>query len=156
MSDDHSLKPLSVVKNIRVKNIKGDDKEVHGDAGARGLNPYEQGSILIDPTDAMENARRKLEQTGHSRFARVNASHRPDYEVSPDNDLQAQAGPKEHPYLDSQRFDGIDPSLNPAPDIGTEARREFDNERRNQEQEKQHRLGNMPTNSRRNTPEFKP
>ena len=78
MSDDHSLKPLSVVKNIRVKNIKGDDKEVHGDAGARGLNPYEQGSILIDPTDAMENARRKLEQTGHSRFARVNASDRPD------------------------------------------------------------------------------
>ena len=151
MTDKNTSKPLTLVRTIKLI-----EEEDEGSAGARELNPYEQGSILVDATDGMENARRKLEQSGHGRFAKVNASERPDYEVSNDNEMQAQAGPKEHPYLDSQRFDGIDPSLNPAPDIGTEARREFDNERRNQEQEKQHRLGNMPTNSRKNTPEFKP
>lgn len=153
MSDKLDGRGLTKVPNV-VSNSESQKKRGEG---ARALNPFQQGTILIEETKGMEDSRRQLEQRGHSQFARVNASDRqPSYEVSPDNDLAAQAGPKEHPYLDSQRFDGIDPSLNPAPDIGTEARREFDNERRNQEQEKQHRLGNMPTNSRRSTPEFKP
>ncbi len=126
--------------------------------GVGELNPFQQQSILVDETMAMENAQRQLEQQGHRRYGKVNARERQDYVVSADNSLeqQAQAGPKSHPFLDSQRYDGIDPDLNPAPDIGTDARREFDNERRNQEQEKQHRLGNMPTHSRRSAPEFKP
>lgn len=133
-----------------------EDEDEGGSEGIGRLNPFETQSILVDETTSMENGRRELEQRGHRRFATVHARERSDFEVSADNELAAQAGPKEHPFLSSQRFDGIDPSLNPAPDIGTEARREFDNERRNQEQEKQYRLGNMPTNSRKYTPEFKP
>ena len=126
--------------------------------GIGTLNPFEQHeSILIDETTSMENGRRQLEQKGHRRYGTVNGlKDRSEHQVSAENELGSQAGPKEHPFLSSQRFDGIDPSLNPAPDIGTEARREFDNERRNQEQEKQHRLGNMPSYSRNNTPEYKP
>ena len=144
MVDKHLLKPTRLVR----------DDESGEDIG--DLNPFNQQSILVEETTAMENGRRKLEQQGHRRVARVNARERHDIEASHDNELAAQAGPKEHPYLSSQRFDGIDPSLNPAPDIGTEARREFDNERRAQEQEKQYRLGNMPTYQQKSTPEYKP
>lgn len=152
MSDKKQDNHLSILPDKRLE----DEEDEGGSSGARALNPFEQGTILIEATEGMEDIRRQLEQRGHSQFARVNASDRtPNYEVSPDNDLTQEAGPKAHPFLDSQRFDGIDPSLNPAPDIGTSARTEFDNERRNQEQEKQYRLGNMPTNSNRNTPEFK-
>ena len=125
-------------KSTELKVIPGPLVDKGGSEGAGSLNPFQHESILVEETKSMENARRKLEQSGHRKYGQVNASERPDYEVSHDNELAAQAGPKEHPFLsDSQRFDGIDPSLNPAPDIGTEARREFDNEKRNQEQEKQ-------------------
>ena len=50
----------------------------------------------------------------------------------------------QHPSLDSQRFDGIDPNLNPEPPLNSEARREYDNEKREQEKEKLHRLGLLP------------
>lgn len=135
------------------------DENYNGGEGIGELNPFQQQSILVQETIAMENNRRLLEQQGHTKYGRVNARERSDHQNQAENQLenQAQAGPKEHPFLNaSQRFDGIDPNLNPAPDIGTEARREFDNERRNQEQEKQYRLGNMPTVQRRSTPEFKP
>ena len=142
-------------KHLTLNFEDGDDQ---GRDGVGTLNPFEQGgSILVDETVAMENNRRQLEQRGHRRYGTVHAGKdRSEHQHSAENELGATAGPKEHPYLDSQRFDGIDPSLSPAPDIGTEARREFDNERRNQEQEKQYRLGNMPTYSRKNTPEYKP
>ena len=39
---------------------------------------------------------------------------------------------------------GVDPNLNPEPPLNTEARREYDNQKREQEMEKQLRLGNMP------------
>jgi hypothetical protein len=103
----------------------------------------DDGSFLVDETRSMENQRRLQEQEGMRRFGRVNQRDRVDETASAGNEL-GHHGPKEHPFLQSQRFDGIDPSVSPAPDIGTDARREFDNELRNQEQEKQLRLGNMP------------
>ena len=42
--------------------------------------------------------------------------------------------------------------MNPEPALNTEARREFDNEKREQEKEKQLRLGNMPKFSTAPTP----
>lgn len=136
--------------------VNEDDEDDEGGADVGELNPFQQGSILIEETVAMENQRRVMEQQGHRKYGSVHARERHDMEMSAENELGATAGPKEHPYLSSQRFDGIDPSLNPAPDIGTEARREFDNERRNQEQEKQYRLGAMPTQKNRYTPDYKP
>jgi ssDNA-binding Zn-finger/Zn-ribbon topoisomerase 1 len=105
------------------------------------------GSILVDETETMERERRLAEQAGHRKRARVHArEHQERQEVRQQMALEGemQQNILQHPALNSQRFDGIDPSVNPEPTVNTEARREFDNERREQEKEKQLRLGNMP------------
>lgn len=103
-----------------------------------------ESSFLIAETKSMERKRRLAEQQGERRFASVKAREHPDEEmkVAPEGELQNNI--LQHPELDSQRFDGIDPNLNPEPPLNTEARREFDNEKREQDKEKQLRLGNMP------------
>jgi len=103
-------------------------------------------SMLVDETTEMDRKRRLIEQEGHRQIARVNErSHETrlaDREVA---ESTMQQGPLEHPLLaNNPRYDGVEPTLNPVPDLNTDARREFDNERREQEQEKQYRLGNMP------------
>jgi hypothetical protein len=107
--------------------------------------PKRSRSILIAETKAMERSRRMAEQQGERRLASVKArdhSSENDVQQSPEGELQNSI--LQHPALDSQRFDGIDPNLNPEPPLNTEARREYDNERREQDKEKQLRLGNMP------------
>ncbi len=145
--------------NCLSESDRGDKGVFEGGAswgeGSQGITPWGDKSILVEESKGMENGRRIKEQEGHRQYAKVNQRDRHDDNKHADNALQAQAGPKEHPYLkQSQRFDGIDPNLNPEPDIGTEARREYDNERREQEMEKQLRLGNMP--AFRTAPENKP
>ncbi|WP_419419140.1 IPT/TIG domain-containing protein [Legionella sp. D16C41] len=112
-------------------------------------------SILSDDTQTMDRKRRLLEQEGHRYWAKVHArEHRADEDKpAPEGELQNSI--RQHPWLDAQRFDGIDPNLNPEPPLNTAARREFDNERREQEMEKQLRLGNMPKFSTAPKPEFK-
>ncbi len=102
------------------------------------------GSYLAAETTEMDRQRRLAEQDGHRRLARVHARehHEQQQSVAPEGELQNNI--MQNPWLDSQRFDGIDPNLNPEPPLNSEARREFDNERREQEMEKQLRLGNMP------------
>ena len=103
-------------------------------------------SILVEDTETMDRERRLAEQDGHRKRARVNAREHHErvaqqaqaLENSYDNNIL------QHPALNNQRFDGVDPNVNPEPALNTEARREFDNERREQEMEKQLRLGNMP------------
>ncbi len=100
-------------------------------------------SILVDETETMEWDQRATEQQGHRRLAKVHAREHHEAEQSaPEGELQNSI--LQHPDLDNQRFDGIDPNVSPEPALNTEARREFDNERREQEKEKQLRLGNMP------------
>lgn len=101
-------------------------------------------SFLVAETKAMERKRRLAEQQGERQLAPVKAREHSTEEpkASPEGELQNSI--LQHPALDSQRFDGIDPNLNPEPPLNTEARREFDNEKREQEKEKQLRLGNMP------------
>nr|WP_242601952.1 hypothetical protein [Legionella yabuuchiae] len=101
-------------------------------------------SYLVDETRDMERSRRILEQQGHRRHARVNAREHAErhHDNAPEGELQNNI--LQNPWLDSQRFDGVDPNLNPEPPLNTEARREFDNQRREQELEKQLRLGHMP------------
>ncbi|NDH67651.1 MAG: hypothetical protein EBY22_07055 [Gammaproteobacteria bacterium] len=104
-------------------------------------------TYLSDDTATLDRQRRLIEQEGHRHYARVNArEHTP--EQSTQQNLAQEGGMQnnilQNPWLNSQRFDGIDPNLNPEPPLNTEARREFDNERREQEMEKQLRLGNMP------------
>jgi len=92
----------------------------------------------------MERERRINEQQGHRQLARVHAREHSEQlqQSGPEGELQNNI--LQHPELDNQRFDGIDPNLNPEPPLNSEARREYDNERREQEMEKQLRLGNMP------------
>ncbi len=104
-------------------------------------------SYLVDETQSMERQRRIHEQDGHRRQAKVHAREHANLDnASPGQNLEGQAQNNilQNPWLNSQRFDGIDPNLNPEPPLNTEARREFDNERRQQEMEKQLRLGNVP------------
>ncbi|MDP1601936.1 MAG: hypothetical protein Q8M03_01585 [Legionella sp.] len=103
-----------------------------------------KGSFLADETDSMDRKRRLVEQDGHRQLARVNARAHNENDEQPAPEGELQNSILQHPWLDAQRFDGIDPNLNPEPPLNTDARREFDNERREQEMEKQLRLGNMP------------
>lgn len=110
-------------------------------------------SYLVAETRAMDRQRRINEQEGHRRLARVNArTHATESNTAPAAEGELQNNILQNPWLDSQRFDGIDPNLNPEPPLNTEARREYDNERNKQELEKQLRLGNMPRFSSTPTP----
>lgn len=93
---------------------------------------------LAPETKKMENMRREMEQDGHRRWGqRVNARYRQDEPSStpaPEGELQNSI--LQNPWLNNQRYDGIDPNLNPEPPLNTEARREMDNELRLQHQKK--------------------
>lgn len=111
------------------------------------------GSYLVEETSTMERQRREAEQEGHRQLAKVHArEHHEEQQAAPEGELQNSI--QQHPWLDKQLYDGIDNNLNPEPPLNTDARREFDNERREQEMEKQLRLGNMP--KMRTAPEPKP
>ena len=93
----------------------------------------------------MERKRRLAEQQGERQLGKVKArEHSEEEKKTAGLEGELQNTILQHPYLDNQRYDGIDPNLNPEPPLNTDARREFDNERREQEKEKQLRLGNMP------------
>ena len=104
-----------------------------------------KSSYLSDDTKLLDRKRRLAEQDGHRSLAKVHArAHNESSLQQPAAEGELQNSIQQHPWLDAQRFDGIDPGLNPEPPLNTDARREFDNERREQEMEKQLRLGNMP------------
>lgn len=103
------------------------------------------GSYLIAETKAMDRKRRLVEQEGERRFSKVMARDHSNEDIkqsSPEGELQNSI--LQHPELDNPRFDGVSPELNPEPPANTDARREYDNEKREQDKEKQLRLGNMP------------
>ena len=129
------------------------------DAVATVVNPMigksTPPSRFVKETRAMENRRRDLEQAGHRKFGiKVNALERiNDEQPAPEEGLELQSGIESNPLLaDNQRFDGIDPNVNPEPALNSDARREFDNQRREQEMEKQLRLGNIPQMGRQFNP----
>jgi hypothetical protein len=113
-------------------------------------------TILVEETEVMERQRRLIEQERHNKFAKVNArEHRLD-ESQPQNanELDMNNGIPQHPFLATQRFDGTDPNLNPEPPLNSQARADYDNAKREQEMEKQLRLGLVP--DFKNTPTPKP
>lgn len=132
-----------------IDTSSGGDSSGSGSGGIGGRDPFKRrrgsDSILIAETKTMERSRRLMEQEGERRLASVKArDHSNDEHMQQGLEGELQNNILQHPELDSQRFDGIDPNLNPEPPLNTEARREFDNERREQDKEKQLRLGNMP------------
>lgn len=112
----------------------------------------QEESYLVNETFLMEQQRREREQQGHRQLAKVNVVEHEEPRQAAEGALQNNI--KQHPWVDSQRFDGIDPNENPEPALNTEARKEFDNAKREQELEYKMRLGLMPKMG--STPEFKP
>jgi hypothetical protein len=116
-----------------------------------------EGTFLIAETVTMERERRLAEQEGHGKLASVKArDHSQDKNPNDSKDFakegELQNDMPQHPYLATQRFDGIDPNDNPEPPLNSTARTEYDNKKREQDQEKQLRLGNMPKFSTAPTP----
>lgn len=164
------VKPKKQMTTLdKIKSVLGLEKSVGTDSieqlpmigGASPFPNIEAPSGLKQETRSMENARRDLEQQGHRRHlgipvhAKERSNDEPlSMEQSPE--LEAASGLMQNPLLDSQRFDGYDPNVNPSTIDNPDARREFDNERRNQEQEKQLRLGLSPGNTRKFNPKLVP
>lgn len=95
-------------------------------------------SMLVEETKSMDRKRRIEEQAGHRKFALVRArAHAEKENHAPDADEVYENQVLQHPRLDSQVYDGENIDSNASP----EARRKFENERREQEKEKQYRLG---------------
>lgn len=111
----------------------------------RSPDSRRKDSLLADETRTMERNRRIAEQQGHRQLGPVKAREHADEERA-SNSLEGelQNDILQHPELNNQRFDGIDPNLNPEPPLNSAARTEYDNEKREQDKEKQLRLGNMP------------
>ena len=125
------------------------------DEGRRKIAPP---SGYKQETRRMGNVRRNQEQSGHRGLGiRVQSNERSDEEpMAMEQSLENQSSLMNNPLLDTQRFDGIDPSVNPAPALNTAARTEFDNIKREQEMEKQLRLGLAPGNTKKFNPRFTP
>jgi len=131
-----------------------ENKLANSELPTRSSPKTSAGSFLVAETKSMERKRRLAEQQGERQFASVKAREHSTEEAqqqSPEGELQNNI--LQHPDLDRQLFDGIDPNLNPEPALNTKARTEFDNEKREQEKEKQLRLGNMPKFSSAPTPQ---
>lgn len=107
-------------------------------------NSKKTDSYLSEESKIMSNQRREIEQKSERQFGRViEKKHSDEEQNNPEGDLQNDIPP--HPWLQSQRVDGADPDVSPAPPLNTEARREYDNALRLQNQlRNEKRMEDMP------------
>lgn len=130
-----------------IEDKSGEGGQEGGTSGRGGKGKREPlDSYLADDTDLMQREQRLLEQEGHRRHKQVKVRARErsvsPFAVAPEGELQNNI--LQHPKLNSQRLDGTDTNLNPEPPLNSEARREYDNAKRDQQLEQQLRLNNMP------------
>lgn len=128
-------------------NSGSSDSDSGGASGGAGRIKPKEGegftSYLLEETEQMAYERRGLEQQVERAIAGVEERKKPQKNTG-ETPGGTEKKLRQHPLLDSQRFDGIDPGLNPAPFGNQEAEIAFENEQREQQMEKQLRLGNMP------------
>ncbi len=149
-TDDEALKK----KRLLRKNEKNTDDEGDGGSGRGGRKPPWE-SYLGEDTPERENARRKIEITGLIAATGLASEGRRDRDA-PRKDVgydEGLEGAPEHPILgDKQQYDGLEPDVNPLPDLTSpEGREEYQLEQQlkmQKRQELQDRLTNKP--------EFKP
>lgn len=144
-------------KPVEESDHDGDDG---GSSGSGRIKPKDGegfASYLVEETDQMRYERRGLEQQVERRLGRVEERKKPQRKTENTLTNGQEHMMKQHPLLDSQRFDGIDSSLNPAPFGNEEAKIAFENEKREQDQEKQLRMGlnNAPKMGNRYLPELR-
>ena len=93
----------------------------------------------------MERSRREFEQERERQFGRVNQREHLD---EPHQSMEGEQNTLlNHPWLDNQRYAGVADDVNPVPPLNTEARREFDNALR---------LQNQLRNEKRNENTYQP
>lgn len=116
--------------------------------------PKGPDSFLREESFSMEMQRRESEQQGQRKLAKV---HVKEHEEPPaetlGNEGKLENDIREHPmFALNQRFDGVDKTNTPVPALDPESKTKFENEKREQEKEKQLRLGNMPQFGNKYTP----
>lgn len=103
-----------------------------------------ESSYLAEDTKSIELNRHSIEEEWLKQLAKVNAKEHSESSLSAAPEGQLQNSIPQHPWLATQRFDGIDPDLNPEPSSNPEAEQEFDVARNEQKLEQQLRLNNVP------------
>ena len=142
-----------MVRKYRVPARKGSSSAQTAGAGA--VAPERDNSNLKPENGLMEQNRRWEEQQGHRNHLHVSVKEAREYvEQNSVPEGEPQNGISGHPEFEfRQDLDGADPSVNAIPALNTEARREYDNQKREQEMEKQLRLENQLQNT--NQPRFR-
>ncbi|NKB46391.1 MAG: hypothetical protein GKR77_01210 [Legionellales bacterium] len=134
------------------------EDNVGGDSDREKPRIRELFGLPQDETHRMYIEQRELEQTGHRRLGKVNAREKsPEL---PSGDLQKGQGYQAHPLLaNSQRFDGVDPKVNPMAVLAShdpEIANELEKNRAEQQHDKELRLslqkGNDHTYTSDSTP----
>lgn len=134
-----------------------DEDDKRGGSGTGTAKPKDAAFLgLYEETRAMEITQRQLEQSGHRQYGRVNAREKDPDQPHQSVELEHGNGMKEHPLLQTQRFDGIDNNLNPSPPNNPDSLWIYENERQEQDKEKQLRLGNELTKRNEYQPSFVP
>jgi hypothetical protein len=153
-SNQSSLDKISEALSTEKSNLSPDilPDNLPSTQVGRTKPQIEAPSTYKKETRVMENARKEREQVGHRRLgisvhSRERANDEP-LSLEQSIDAEATSSLMQNPLLDNQRFDGIDPNVNPVPAMNTEARTEFDNIKREQELQKQLRLGLSPDNAK--------
>jgi hypothetical protein len=121
MANKYFNQTKKALKNnvLKRKDAHDDDDDGSGRGGTRGRG----GSYLGDDTQERENKRRKIEITGLIAATGLASEARRDrddpYQASSSLEDGLEAIPS-HPILgDKQQFDGLDPDVNPIPDLTT-------------------------------------
>ena len=139
-------------KLIKKRSPSSLDKEsAEGDSGSE-TRRKKGGGFLAGETTAMEERRRLFEQAGLRAYGDVHVrlKSQRDLGQTPEN----VEGMKTHPLLDSQRFDGIDPSVTPYPINSIEAQEEYKKKQLQKQHEQKLRLG--LAYERKTAPRFTP
>lgn len=123
---------------MKTKNIQKDT----ADRDVKKLWPPSNigTSSLREETFPMMLEQRDIEKKGHRALAKVNhVVH--EEKLGTGSEEALQNGIPQHPYFaDTQRFDGIDPNTSPEPPLNSEARKEYDEKRNEQELQLKKRL----------------
>ena len=121
MADKYFKQTKKALKNnvLKRKDAHDNDADGSGRGGKRGR----EGSYLGDDTEARENKRRKIEIAGLIAATGLASEARRDRDVPYQASSSLEDGLDSipsHPILgDKQQFDGLDPDVNPIPDLTT-------------------------------------
>jgi hypothetical protein len=104
---------------------------------ASTTSPFDSGetSFLVDETKGMNRLRRLEEQQGLRALLQAKVNERARADTDELTGDEPGEGLEKHPLLDGQALDGLDNNP-PDPRLNPEARREFDNKKRDQERRK--------------------